>query len=84
MGLTGNVPDEGVADTGWLAQVSWQRIKNLQKLGNTFDGFVEEFRAQVIPTPATHAILAQLEAGETWLEAVFVTLLKTLPAAYCE
>jgi dynein heavy chain len=46
-GLPGIHPEEKPADSEWLTDVSWTRIKNLQKLGNAFEGFIEEFKAQI-------------------------------------
>merc|ERR1719161_737353 len=46
-GLPGSHPEEKPGDSDWLTDVSWVRVKNLQKLGGTFEGFIEEFKAQI-------------------------------------
>merc|ERR1719506_3588673 len=46
-GLPGSHPEEKPGDSDWLTDVSWVRVKNLQKLGGSFEGFIEEFKAQI-------------------------------------
>jgi dynein heavy chain len=46
-GLPGSHPEEKPENSDWLTPVSWLRIKNLQKLGGSFDGFIDEFKSTV-------------------------------------
>jgi dynein heavy chain len=46
-GIPGTHPEEKPENSDWLTPVSWGRIKNLQKLGGSFDGFIDEFKGKV-------------------------------------
>jgi dynein heavy chain len=46
-GLPGSHPEEKPENSDWLTPVSWGRVKNLQKLGGSFDGFIEDFKGRV-------------------------------------
>eukprot|EP00747_Dinoflagellata_sp_TGD_P142224 gnl/TRDRNA2_/TRDRNA2_176217_c4_seq1.p1 gnl/TRDRNA2_/TRDRNA2_176217_c4~~gnl/TRDRNA2_/TRDRNA2_176217_c4_seq1.p1 ORF type:complete len:1013 (+),score=257.37 gnl/TRDRNA2_/TRDRNA2_176217_c4_seq1:215-3040(+) len=45
--LGGTAKEEKPKDSDWLTQVSWNRINQLQLLGDVFDGFVGEFAANI-------------------------------------
>eukprot|EP00931_Biecheleriopsis_adriatica_P052316 TRINITY_DN3041_c0_g1_i3.p1 TRINITY_DN3041_c0_g1~~TRINITY_DN3041_c0_g1_i3.p1 ORF type:complete len:5045 (+),score=1273.98 TRINITY_DN3041_c0_g1_i3:2025-15137(+) len=46
-GLPGTAKEDKPPDSGWLTQVSWNRINILMTLGDVFDGFVGEFSANI-------------------------------------
>jgi len=52
-GLPGSAKgEEKPADSGWLTMTSWIRINVLCTLGDVFDGFLGEFRANIVPWKA--------------------------------